>query len=204
VRDLVQGKFLYENGDFKKGFKYMELGFHKASTSKSYLESNYIKEQIEKKGFAKYRHELFEFIDLLPTCKGKNLNTWLSETKANLNGKYTFDLEINPNHGGYTLDYYFDDSDLPIEENKYHIGTIHSVKGETYDAVLLFIKKDSGCRTHYTNIFQKDENQRNDKEKEELRIIYVGLTRARKILIIAVAEGQQKIWRNKLKIEIET
>jgi superfamily I DNA/RNA helicase len=201
VRDLVQGKYLYENGDSKKGFKYMEHGFHKASTQKPYLENNYIKTQIEKKGFAKYRGELFEFIDLLPTCKGKDLNTWITETKANLNGKHTFDLEINSTLGRHPIDYYFGDSDLPKDETKYHVGSIHSVKGETYEAVLLFIKKDSGCRTHYANIFNKYESQLTVDEKEELRIIYVGLTRARKILVVAVPNGCRDIWKDKLKLE---
>lgn len=201
VRDLVQGKFLYENGDFKKGFKYMELGFHKASISKSYLESNYIKEQIVKKGFAKYRHELFEFIDLLPTCKGKNLITWLAEAKASLKGRYTFDLEINTRYGDQNIGYYFGDSNFHLEENKYHVGTIHSVKGETYDAVLLFLNNASGCRTLYSNIFKKADDEMKDEEREEMRIVYVGLTRAKKILIIAVPDGNKNIWCKKLKLE---
>ncbi len=204
VRDLVHGKFLYENGDFKKGFKYMELGFHKALTKESHLENNYIKGQIEKKGFASYRNELFEFIDLLPTCKGKNLNTWLADAKANLNGSYTFDLEIIAKYGDYNINHYFGDDNIQIEEDKYHVGTIHSVKGETYDAILLFLNKASGCRTLYSNIFIKTEDKIKDEEREEMRIVYVGLTRARKILTIAVAEGQQETWSKKLKIKIDT
>jgi len=245
VRDLVQGKYLYENGDFKKGFRYMEHGFHKSSTQKSYLENNYIKEQIELKGFAPYRNELFDFINLLPTCKGKDLNTWVAETNAKLNGKYTFDLEINSRHGGkaidhyfgdsdfrqdlntwlaetnaklngkYTfdleinsrhggkaIDHYFGDSDFRQELNKYHIGTIHSVKGETYDAVLLFLTKNAGSAKDYKTIFNPPKKTEiNEKDIEELRVIYVGLTRARKILVVAVPNGCRDIWINKLKLE---
>ena len=202
VRDLVQGKYLYDNGDFKKGFRYMEHGFHKSSTQKSYLENNYIKEQIELKGFAPYRNELFDFINLLPTCKGKDLNTWLAETNAKLNGKYTFDLEINSRHGGKAIDHYFGDSDFLQELNKYHIGTIHSVKGETYDAVLLFLTKNAGSAKDYKTIFNPPKKTEiNGKDIEELRVVYVGLTRARKILVVVVPNGCGDIWINKLKLE---
>lgn len=202
VRDLVQGKYLYENGDPKKGFRYMEHGFHKATTQKSYLENNYIKTQIEKKGFTKYRSELFEFIDLLPTCKGKDLNTWITETKANLHDKHSFDLEINPRHGGHAIDHFFGDGDLPKDEKNFHVGTIHSVKGKTYDAVLLFITKNAGQAKDYKTIFKPSKKTIiTDKDNEELRIVYVGLTRARKILVIAVPNGCRDIWKEKLKLE---
>jgi DNA helicase II / ATP-dependent DNA helicase PcrA len=201
VRDFVQGKFLYENGDLKKGFKYMEHGFHKATTQESYLGNNYIKDQIAEKGFVKYRQELFEFIDLLPTTREKNLNTWVAEATTNLNEKYSFDLPIDSKLGNKQIDSYFRNFDLPKDENENHIGTIHSVKGETYDAVLLFLNKASGCRTLYANIFNKHENQLTDEEKEEIRIVYVGLTRASKIMVVAVPIGCKDIWRNKLKLE---
>nr|WP_320022477.1 ATP-dependent helicase [uncultured Draconibacterium sp.] len=202
VRDLVQGKYLYENGDSKKGFKYMEHGFHKALSQKAYLPNNYIKEQIEKVGFTVYRHKLFEFIDLLPSCDGKDLNTWLEEAKAKLYDRHAFELEINSKLGSQTIDQYFGDSDLPKDDTKYHVGTIHSVKGETYDAVLLFLTKNAGQAKDYKTIFNSSKTTViNDKDNEELRIVYVGITRARKILTIAVTEGQQEIWNNKLKIE---
>lgn len=201
VRDLVQGKYLYENGDLKKGFRYMEHGFHKASTHKSYLENNYIKEQIEMEGFAPYRNELFDFINLLSTCDGKDLNTWVAETKAKLNGKYTFDLEINSRHGRKAIDHYFGNSDFPHERNKYHTGTIHSVKGETYDAVLLFLTKNAGSAKDYKTIFNPPKKTEiNEKDKEELRVIYVGLTRARKIMVVAVPMGCRDIWKEKLNL----
>jgi superfamily I DNA/RNA helicase len=201
VRDFVQGKYLYENGDLKKGFRYMEHGFHKASTHKSYLENNYIKEQIEMKGFAPYRNELFDFINLLSTCEGKDLNTWVAETKAKLNGKYTFDLEINSRHGRKAIDHYFGNSDFPQELNKYHTGTIHSVKGETYDAVLLFLTKNAGSAKDYKTIFNPPKKTEiNEKDKEELRVVYVGLTRARKIMVVAVPTGCRDIWKEKLNL----
>jgi len=201
VRDIVHGKYLYENGDLKKGFKYMELGFHKANTGNSYLENNHIRTQVAEKGFVNYRKEIIDFIYLLPDCKGENLNDWLVKASNKLNGKYAFDFTIDGKLGDRPIESYFGDGDLTKEENKYHVGTIHSVKGETYDAILLFLNNASGCRTLYSNIFKKTDDERKDEEREEMRIVYVGLTRARKILVIAVPNGNKNIWCEKLKLE---
>jgi len=200
VRDITHGKYLYENGDCKKGFKYMEHGFHKANSGKSYLENNYIRTQIVNKGFVNYRTEIIDFINLLPDCRGENLNDWLAKASNNLNGKYAFDFPIDGKLGDQPIGSYFGDGDLTREENKYHVGTIHSVKGETYDAILLFLNNASGCRTLYSNIFKKTDDERKDEEREEMRIVYVGLTRARKILVIAVPIGNKDIWRKKLNL----
>ena len=198
VRDLVQGKYLYENGNLKKGFKYLEHGFHKAMSGNPYLESDFIKRQIAEKGFVKYRQEIFDFIDLLPICNGEQLDQWRKKAVKSISGKYSFDFPINSALGKKTIDSFFKTEDLPKDEFQCHVGTIHSVKGETYDAVLMILKDAAGNNRKYRNLL---EGCQNDEDREEKRIIYVGLTRARMILVLAVPVGCKDIWNEKLKLK---
>ena len=57
-------------------------------------------------------------------------------------------------------------------------STIHGVKGESFDAVLIFMKKTSGTLSYSCLC-------KNGYQNENVRIGYVGMTRARKLLVIA-------------------
>ena len=74
------------------------------------------------------------------------------------------------------------------------MGTVHSAKGETYESVMLVLKKSDGKRRNYVNTLEQ-----NLGEYEELRIIYVGITRPRKILVLAVPDESIEPWRAKFK-----
>lgn len=202
VRDIVHGKYLLENGNIKKGFQYIERGFHKAMTGEPYLKNEFINNTIIEKGFVKYRQEIFDFINVLPTCTGKELGHWIKEALSSMNEKYVFDFSVDSALSNKIINTFFTINDLPIIETQFHIGTIHSVKGETYDAILMFLGKASGNRKLYSNIFKPTHKiPLKDSDEEEKRIIYVGLTRARKILFLLVPEGCKDIWIEKLKLK---
>ena len=78
--------------------------------------------------------------------------------------------------------------------DEYRLGTVHSVKGETFDAVLLLLKQKgafgSFYRTLLINGVKTDSN-------EELRIVYVATTRPRKLLVIAVPQSEKAAWEAK-------
>ena len=77
----------------------------------------------------------------------------------------------------------------------YQIGTIHSVKGETFEAVLVILKQ-KGVGKLYKTLLRENVSASDD---EELRIVYVGITRARRILMIAVPDEENKIaWEARL------
>lgn len=65
----------------------------------------------------------------------------------------------------------------------YYCGTIHSVKGKSFDAVLLLLK--SQCRNKLGDDLM---------DEKELRNVYVGMSRARHILDIAVPEDDLEKW----------
>jgi superfamily I DNA/RNA helicase len=82
-----------------------------------------------------------------------------------------------------------------MTEKNYRWGTVHSVKGETFDAILLILKtKGIGCA--YKTLLNKSIPI---SASEELRIAYVGMTRPSKVLVIAVPNEENKnAWENKL------
>ena len=76
----------------------------------------------------------------------------------------------------------------------YNLGTVHSVKGETYDAVLLFLKKR--VSKNYTTLLREfSKNLTQPYDEEEMRVVYVGITRPRKLLWVAVPEDDLEEWR---------
>lgn len=82
--------------------------------------------------------------------------------------------------------------EIPLKnyfENKitanYTRSSIHGVKGETYDAVLIYINKDRGTTLTPKFLMEGDLNN------ELMRIAYVAMTRPRRLLMIALPENKK-------------
>lgn len=193
VRDIVFGKYLIEKGYYKQGLKLLEKGFHKLKTpALSYVSKSYINTKIAEIGFRCYRKELFDFIHLLPEIAEKDISSWVTETNTQLQTKGFSILDINRRKANVrpsSLFHSTERSEFPFE-----IGTIHSVKGQTFDAVLLFITKKA-VQTNYSTILS-NLPQADKKQIEEMRVIYVACSRPKRLLWIAVPSEDQVIWRN--------
>lgn len=68
------------------------------------------------------------------------------------------------------------------EEDNYTRASIHGVKGESYDAVLIYIKSHSGNTIYPKLLMEGSLNQ------EMMRIAYVAMTRPRRLLMIAMPD----------------
>lgn len=64
-------------------------------------------------------------------------------------------------------------------------STIHEAKGREYEAVCLVIRPDRAPENYTSALFDAWENR---KDLEAKRVIYVGITRAKRFLMIAVPE----------------
>ena len=201
VRDIVHGKYLIDNGKLKDGLKLLERGFFKLKNDDlKYVTSKYIQEQIEMEGFRNYRKNIFDFISSLPDTTNKTLILWIKEAEEKLNEK----LEMDKRKGNLPISSYFPER---AKENnfEYHLGTIHSVKGSTYDGLLVFLKKAS-ANSDYKTILSKSYRKHNadtiKRDEEEIRIVYVACSRPKKLLWLAVYEGEhKKVWNDFLKYE---
>ena len=81
-------------------------------------------------------------------------------------------------------------------EKIYTRSSIHGVKGETFDAVLLYIKSSKG--NTITPAFL--ENGKLDDEL--MRVAYVAMTRPRKLLMIAMPENKSVVEYNRFPKEL--
>ncbi len=196
TKDFAKGKFLYDNGDFKGGFKAIEKAILKQVNNLSFCSEENIDRMIEKHGFVKFKSLVYQFINLLPKTD-ITLGQWIADTNTALkNSKLNFELKINNAGKNYNFNQVFLNEKEKIIDRNYRLGTVHSVKGETFDATLLILKTRGIGRAYKTIL--KDNISIADSE--ELRIAYVGMTRPRKILVIAVPNEENKIsWENKLK-----
>jgi DNA helicase II / ATP-dependent DNA helicase PcrA len=209
TREFMKGKYLYDNKRILEGLKYIErasikIGLKK-ETSISQLEiDDYI---LQKGGIIKFRNLLQNLVNKLPITD-ISLGEWVKLANETLNNpKLAFKINIAAND--LTFEHVFPIADTDFQEEEYKVATIHKVKGETYDATLLFVKKSAGNSAHYKNIFKvlegntlgKTEEELN-KYREEARIIYVAISRPKKLLIIATEdEDCQKTWKDKLGLK---
>ena len=105
------------------------------------------------------------------------------------------ELKIKKSKGNVTFDQLFGIDNKDIAENDCRIGTIHSTKGETFEAVLVILKK-KGLGAMYKTMLR---NNIHITDNEELRIVYVGITRPRQLLVLAVPDEENKAaWEVKL------
>lgn len=202
VRDIVQGKFLSEKGSFKEALKLFERGYHRLKNQElSFVSKSYLSKQIKICGYRKYRKELFEFIDLLPEIGEEKLKDWILKANIILQKNGFPKLEVIKVKADIVIKSLFHKvelSDLP-----FNLGTIHSVKGQTFDALLLFLKKDSATKNYSNILFPKNkekDDSRRKKDREEIRLVYVACSRPKRLLWIAVPTEDKVIWDKYFKL----
>ena len=143
----------------------------------------------------KHRVEVYKIYKQLPDTRIK-LDEWVKEAKANFSGNGIFKFDIKSENAELTIEALFATIKKEIFRKNYRLGTVHSVKGETFEAVLLFLKKQ-GVGKQYKTLLKEGKVT---TDNEELRIVYVGITRPRKLLVMAVPSNEDKLcWENRLK-----
>lgn len=190
VRDIVHGKFLIDNGKYTKGLALIEIGIYKKEKQVKYVSVNTIKEEIAKEGFRCHRKRIVNFVKCLPTTD-KLLSEWIVEAEKN-----GINFPINTTKADVNIESLFRIPNQTMQERPY-LKTIHSVKGMTLEAILVFLKKKSGTK-NYVTILEQTPEQNSIQDNEELRIVYVACTRPKKLLWLAVPIDDLECWRNKL------
>ncbi|WP_162927180.1 UvrD-helicase domain-containing protein [Flavobacterium anhuiense] len=203
VKAVIKGKHLYELGFFNKAYRLLEKSYFEALHRKTnplfYCSAQFINDEISIHGFKKHRNDIFKFINTLPATKDKTINSWIKEANKNLHLKgIAIKFNVNEQLGEVLIDDYFGE-DLNSERlHPFYFGSVHSVKGKTFQAVLLLLGKQSARKNYQTILNLAPENQ-NSIDREELRIVYVGLSRPEILLKMAVPDSDVNIWTEKLK-----
>lgn len=196
VKQFALGKYLIDNKIINKGYKLIEKAVYNALHNTNYCKKRSLDRFIQQNGFINFRTKIHKIIKLLPHTDDISLDQWTKNSnKAFKEDDVLIKLEIENQKGKVN----FDDLFKSTKENKlelpYRLGTVHSVKGETFEAVLLFLKK-KGFGSHYKTMLKKGANT---SDEEELRIIYVAMTRPRRLLTIAVPDEENlTAWKKSL------
>lgn len=196
TKEIITGKWLLHNNNYFDAFKKFENAYFMINANKNYKVN--LEKSKRKNGFIKHRIKILKFMNHFPEITDENqlIDKWINEVN-NLT-----DYDLNPIKISYkneklnellTWKLLFEKK----ENDTYYYGTVHSVKGKTYDAVLLIVKNKDGNNKKYTKLLKEYVNL----DYEELRIIYVAMSRARKYLQIAVPSKDKLAWENFFKSE---
>lgn len=193
TENILKGEYYFLNDNFIKGFKEFEKAFIKIKSKKFNNVNSLIKESNDEKGLYNHRKDVWNFIELFekPTKKNQLIDEWIDINNGLLlkNGKFYLNKiktkdKISRTSLNTILTWNMLDLNIIETTSNYYCGTIHSVKGKSFDAVLLLLK--SNCK----NILGEEL-----MEEKELRNVYVGMSRARHILDIAVPKNDLNKWK---------
>lgn len=194
TKDFARGKFLFDKGEFKEGFKSFERAIVKSITGSKYASEEDVQDFINKFGYLKFKQSVYSVITEFPKTD-VSLGKWVNAANLVLaKAKAKFSLSIPATSNNFTFDQLFIFDDTAIDR-PYRIGTVHSVKGETFDATLLILKT-KGLGKAYKTLLNEGASV---SASEELRIAYVGMTRPRKVLVIAVPDDKNyDAWQKRI------
>lgn len=190
---VVHACFLYTKGLLKKAFQIAEKVIFHLMEEKDKVDIKSVEQFRNNQNFTEFRKLTHDFLKMFPPATGK-LGDWVQLANKELKSQLSIaeearDLEID------NLFSYLEKDNLPSD---YTVGSVHAVKGETFEAVLLFLKQ-KGVGSFYTTMI--DKGLRTDQE-EELRIVYVGITRPRKLLVVATPNDKNlAAWKQKLRCQ---
>jgi hypothetical protein len=112
------------------------------------------------------------------------LNNMLAETGFSIYGGRTVNDVIKIKSRDEGIPYF---KNIPVKkffeiksQSNFTLSSIHGVKGETYDALMLIVESRTGKTV--TPAFLND----GDLDQELMRIAYVAMTRPRKLLVVAM------------------
>ncbi|MCW4470236.1 UvrD-helicase domain-containing protein [Flavobacterium sp. MFBS3-15] len=198
VRSAIKGKHLYEHGNFAEGYKFMEKSLLEALNSGGnrpfHCTQIFVSDLVDRVGLRAHREKVFKFISCLPSTQGVTIAAWTNQANQSLLAMgYTFTLAIADQFGHVLIDHYFAEDSNSDRLHPFYFGTVHSVKGKTFEAVLMLLGRKASQKNYQTILETPDEGL-TAKDREEKRILYVGLSRPKKIVKMVVPESDKAIW----------
>ena len=188
TRFIVLGKYLWDLGYVNDGFQLLEKAYLSLSENVDFVNNELISSIIEEKGLLNYREDILKFIHSIPTIKPTdNINNYINNINSNLNWEKKLKKVTSTKSKKLFKDIQLD---LKHSNEDCHYGTVHSVKGKSFRAVLLILREKPPNARKYSNLLKHYDLLK----EEELRIPYVAMTRAKEILWIAVPESEKKEW----------
>lgn len=193
AKELMVSKYLYDKAQFQKSFEILEKTYLGILEGNPVYSDYELSELIKEEGYFNFKNKIFDLINLMPQSN-ITIGEWIDEFKGNLtNSNFANlkrNLDIKEGYENLKFDELFANYKDKEISHEYLLSTIHKVKGETFEAILLILKK-RGTGAHYTTLLRGNKKT---MDSEEIRNVYVGITRPRKILVLAVPSDDKDIW----------
>lgn len=197
--EIVKASYEWKYGSRKKAYNDMSKAIFRVIIGEEvdeYLMNEKIEKYTDKEKWKDFIINIFscipdlnigiaEWIDLFNKLFLEILKRYDYHIKDDINIKDIFKIKNrdskNPDFKKIPIKFYFEKK----SNIDYTKSSIHGVKGETYEAVLIYIKSKTGKTL--TPKFLMD----GDLDDELMRIAYVAMTRPKRILMIAMPENKK-------------
>jgi hypothetical protein len=198
---LARARYLLDSKEYPRALRLMERIVFKEqhaagppSFARMYPSSSHLS----------VRGQIFAALMRLPATEEKTIGKWVEEARViagelQLLGK---DRELKVKRASATHNYadlrfntFFGKPAEICKDQGLSAQTVHAAKGKSLDAVLVALKTKGASGATYAKLVAEKASL---LDCEELRIVYVALTRARRILWLLVPETDQAAWNNYL------
>lgn len=192
--NLIKAKIAYDDGSYSKAIRLLRYVWADCLYNKyDYEQKKQFLLSIEDNVDSNYR--LTEMLLSLPSLH-KSFTEWqdvsedLLQKKLNLEHRPDFDRKKHLNGLSMAdllrenVDHFYGVVD-EVRDYRYNVESIHSAKGASVDAVLLFLSSNSSGENISLNLFP-NQGQNVNVMTEKHRLIYVACSRAKQFLAFAV------------------
>jgi len=211
ARDIALCAFLFRHKHYGRAMRRMMRVACSLETKVGLVTSELADDFVERHGFGATRAAVFGLLNSLPEASGM-LSRWCLAAHPEFERfcrcflKIEAPCELKVKTGREHQEYYnsldfldeFSDELDDANTTDYHVGTVHSVKGWTVDALLLVLKKQEPKTPYYPKLVKERMANRACEMQEAIRILYVAFTRPKKLLTIAVPTSELEKWREVL------
>jgi superfamily I DNA/RNA helicase len=199
TRFFCESKYLFDSKKFKPAFSLFEKVVCQVAMNLPFCRTDDLEAAVSEYGFVNWRKEIYKLLSNLPETSC-SLKEWVDRANEciHYNNSLLNDIELKIKKRSEYYNMSFNElfgENLVTPKCYFKAGTIHSIKGETLGAVLAVFKNKAGDRHEYKTVLND-----HPLNSEELRIIYVVITRPRRILVVAVPEGDGAVWKKKFGI----
>lgn len=194
--EIVLSKFQFEKGLVQKSVHKLAFLYARKLKKTTDISKEQLHEIMEEFGIAGFRKKILGFLKALPTLKDSTIKNWCDLAGEMIKQELDIEVSFKRTCKDLLFDKLIRDDETLTLYKGCRLGTVHQVKGETFDAVLVLLKA-KGIGKSYINLI-KDEIP--VYQSEELRSVYVALTRPKKLLMLAVPDSKNAAaWKKALQ-----
>lgn len=196
---LAKAKFSFCNGGVVSGMHRCEKALVMLIKKQSRIAVTDVRDAKDEVGVAEWRKTVYKLLITLPDI-GLCIKQWVDDANRTI-ADFCPDVDLTSSFKEKFSDVTVRDLIVKYEPGSFvddvEISTIHGAKGRTIDAVLVVLKTKTGSGKHYKTLLGEISKQDfNTIKPEELRIVYVGITRPKRVLVLAVPEIDVDRWKS--------